>query len=157
MASFVVMQSPGSEGEERTQFIRDGFSIVAFVLPFVWLAWHRLWIEALLVFAVAVLLGVLGEMTALGGALSPLMTFLGLYIAVDGAALRVAALNRREWREKGVVEADNLDDAETRWFADGGLHEPPAPEQTPLPPALPRPSTKTAGPALGLLAYPGKS
>lgn len=156
MASYVVMRPPGNEGEERVEFVRDGFSIVAFFLPFVWLAWHRLWIEAILVFALALLLGVLGETTAWGAALSPLMTLLGLYVAVDGAALRIAALTRRGWTESGVVEADSRDDADMRWFADHVSDESSAPEHAPLPPSLPHASAKPAAPALGLLSYPGR-
>ena len=36
-------------------FIRDGFSFLAFLLPPLWLLWHRLWIEAALALAALVL------------------------------------------------------------------------------------------------------
>lgn len=157
MASYVAMRPPGNESAEHVQFVRDGFSIVAFFVPFIWLAWHRLWLEAILVFAVAVLIGVLGETTAWGPALAPLMTFLGLYVAVDGGVLRVSALKRRGWTEAGVVEANDLDEAEIRWFAGDRPPQQPTPEQAPLPALSPHPAAaKPFAPALGLLSYPGQ-
>jgi hypothetical protein len=54
-----------------------------------------------------------------------------------------------------VVEADNADEAEIRYLAEAltGSDETPAPPPT-AGPAAPR---STSQPALGLLAYPGKS
>ncbi len=157
MASFVVMRPPGDEGDDRAQFVRDGFSFVAFVVPFVWLAWHRLWLEAALAFAASILVSTLGQTTSWGLALSPAVTLLGLYVALDGAALRIAALRRRGWTEAGVVEAANRDEAEIRWFAEHAVSRPAPAERQPLPAALPGLQARSSGPALGLLSYPGKS
>jgi hypothetical protein len=78
-----------------------------------------------------------------------------LYVGLEASALKLAALRRRGWREWGVVEADNADEAEIRYLAEAltGSDETPAPPPT-AGPAAPR---STSQPALGLLAYPGKS
>ena len=152
MASFVVMEPPGETGSERAVFVRDGFSVLALIVPFVWLAWYRLWVEAVVVFALALGIGVLGETTGWGAALAPVVSLVSLYVALESGALRVAGLARRGWTEAGVVDAVSLDEAEIRWFA-GDRAEQPAPRR-PVPSA-PAPA-RAAGPALGLLSYPGR-
>ena len=54
MASWIVMQPPAARarGGADATFVRDGFSLLAFLVPPLWLLWHRLWIEAVLAFAV---------------------------------------------------------------------------------------------------------
>ncbi len=165
MASFVVMQPPGERGADAVQFVRDGFSIVALAVPFVWLAWHRLWIEAALVFAAALLIAALGELYPWALALSPLVTVLGIGVALEGGTLRAAALKRRGWSEAGIVDAAGMAEAEIRWFGDdAGAAQTQTQTQTPPPPASPSPPPfalpalqprPETGPAIGLLAYPG--
>jgi len=61
MAIYVVMRSPaGGNNAEDARFVRDGFTWLGFLAAPLWLAWHRLWIEAALTFPVMVLLAVLG-------------------------------------------------------------------------------------------------
>ncbi len=158
MAAYVVMKAPQDHGgadPEGTVLVRDGFAFLAFFLPVVWLLWHRLWIEALIAFAITVGLAALGNTTGFAVA-GPLLSLLvSLYAGLEGAALRVAALRRRGWSEAGVVEADSKDDAETRWFfekealADGDPHRIVTPPVT-APHRTPQPSP-------GLLLNPGRS
>ena len=155
MASYVVMEPPSRSGGE-IRFVRDGFSVVALILPFIWLLWHRMWIEALLVFAVAIALSVAGELAGLQGVMMGLSLLVSIYVALEGASLRVAALRRRGWREAGVVEASNEDEAMLRYFESHG--EPPARSEAP-PPETPRPAPPPASsgaPALGLFSYPDR-
>ena len=155
MASYVVMEPPSrSDGEVR--FVRDGFSVVALILPFIWLLWHRMWIEALLVFALAIALSVGGELTGLQGVTMGLSLLVSVYVALEGASLRVAALRRQGWREAGVVDATNEDEAMLRYFEVHG--EPLVRNDTP-PPETPRPAPPPASsgaPALGLFSYPDR-
>uniref|UniRef100_UPI00388D670C DUF2628 domain-containing protein n=1 Tax=Lacticaseibacillus paracasei TaxID=1597 RepID=UPI00388D670C len=54
MTSYIVLVPPLQDNQrqdDKTVFIRDGFSIVAFFLPVPWLLFNRLWFEAALVFA----------------------------------------------------------------------------------------------------------
>ncbi|RUW31854.1 MULTISPECIES: DUF2628 domain-containing protein [unclassified Mesorhizobium] len=157
MAIYVVMERPaGSNKAEDAVLVRDGFTWLGFLLSPVWLAWHRLWIEALLTFAVAAILSVLGEKLGLEWAGSALSLLVSLYIGLEGQGLRISALRRRGWREWGVVEAGNLGGAEARYVLEAeGQEEEPAP--------MPRivPDTNQARPAqtgmaLGLTHTPGR-
>ena len=48
MASFVVMEPPGSVGpSDRAVFVRDGFYVLAFLVTVFWFAVHRCWLAAL--------------------------------------------------------------------------------------------------------------
>ena len=158
MAVYVVMEPPGaagSEAEARAVFVRDAFAVMAFLLPPLWLLWHRLWIEAAIAVVAAVALSALGDVAGLGftgGALSLLVSIL---VGLEGPALHINALARRGWRQWGVVEADGRDEAEIRYVAgrvpvDAAAGRPAAS----LLPAQGRPAA--SGPALGLLSYPGR-
>jgi hypothetical protein len=159
MASYVIMEPlPGASGQIARDpvFIRDGFALLAFLVPLIWLLWHRLWIEAALVLGVTLLLGGLGEYGGAGLLATLLSILVSVYVGLEGAALRIAALRRRGWRDAGVVEADSVADAETRYFAEPVVERPDVVEW-PAPAAGSQPPLRTApsGPALGLFSYPG--
>ena len=159
MAAYVVMEPPGRPSEEardRASFIRDGFSLLAFLVPPLWLLWHRLWIEAALVFAASLGLGTLGEALGLGAAGAALSFLVSLYVGLEGAALRIAALTRRGWSDRGVVEADNREEAEIRYLTalDDGSDGEAVPPASATPMRMTPPSA--SGPALGLFSYPGR-
>ena len=156
MASYVVMVPPTGGNAEDTVFVRDGFTWLGLLVAPVWFAWHRLWIEAVVTFAVMATLSVLGEKLGLEGAGSALSLLVSLYVGFEGQGLRISALRRRGWREWGVVEARNRGDAEIRHAleADDGLEE-PAPMPRMVPDAnLARPAQ--TGIALGLTHTPGR-
>ncbi|MER9934044.1 DUF2628 domain-containing protein [Mesorhizobium sp. M0088] len=158
MATYVVMEPPGrSEKADATAFVRDGFTWLGLLVPPLWFAWHRLWIEAALAFVVMGLLSMLGQKLGLGLAGSLLSLLVSLYVGLEGQGLRIAALRRRGWHEWGAVEAGWLDDADTRYALEA---EAPADEVVPAPrmvpdAALARPAQP--GMALGLTHIPGRS
>ncbi|CCV03820.1 conserved hypothetical protein [Mesorhizobium metallidurans STM 2683] len=155
MAIYVVMEPPSGEKADTT-FVRDGFSWLGFLVPPLWLAWHRLWIEAALAFVAMAALSMLAEKLSLGLPGSLLSLLVSLYVGLEGAALRIAALRRRGWHEWGVVEADRLDDADTRYALEADAR----PDQlAPTPRIVPdaayaRPAQ--TGMTLGLTHIPGK-
>jgi hypothetical protein len=157
MAIYVVMEPPGrSEKVDATAFVRDGFTWLGFLVPPLWFAWHRLWIEAALAFVVMGLLSMLGQKLGLGLADSLLSLLVSLYVGLEGQGLRIAALRRRGWHEWGVVEAGWLDDADTRYALETEAlsdQATPAPRMVPDA-ALARPSQP--GMALGLTHIPGR-
>lgn len=161
MASFVVMEPPGDAAEERAVIVRDGFHILAFLLPAIWLLVHRLWLETLAVVLAGAVIGLLGAYWGSGTA-SIASLMLALFVGLEGAALRLAALRRRGWREWGVVEAGNARDAEIRYLADAGTRrvarETAAESGTPPASAMTvqRATPVRSGPALGMLGYPGR-
>ena len=157
MASYVVMEPPGrSEKVDTTTFVRDGFTWLGFLVPPLWLAWHRLWVEAGLTFVVMGLLSMLGERLGLGLAGSLLSLLVSFYVGLEGQGLRIASLRRRGWHEWGVVAAGGLDDADTRYTLETDTPaEARAPAQRIIPDAaLARPTQM--GMALGLTHTPGK-
>ncbi|ESY69315.1 DUF2628 domain-containing protein [Mesorhizobium sp. M0051] len=157
MTAYVVMEPPGrSERADTTAFVRDGFTWLGFLVPPLWFAWHRLWIEAALAFVVMGLLSMLGQKLGLGPAASLLSLLVSLYVGLEGQGLRISALRRRGWHEWGVVEAGWLDDADTRYALEAeALSDQPAPGPRMVPDAaLARPSQP--GIALGLTHIPGR-
>lgn len=160
MAVYVVMEPPGtnrSDGAAGAVLVRDAFSLLAFLLPPLWLLWHRLWIEAALAFALGVGLTALGEVAGLGFAGAVLSLAVSIYVGLEGPALRVNVMRRRGWQEWGVVEGSDLAEAEIR-YADGVRSD------DTVSPEVPRSSgpfqltgrPAPSGPALGLLHYPGR-
>lgn len=114
MARYVVMQNGGNF--ENAEFIRDGFSLPALIVPHLWLAFHRQWLAVIAVVSVMVL-GALAAwqwsapLLALGADL-----FISLYVAFEGATLRIANLERDGWQEVAVLEAGTAEEAEIRYF-----------------------------------------
>ncbi|RWQ16678.1 DUF2628 domain-containing protein [Mesorhizobium sp.] len=158
MATYVVMEPPGrSEKADATAFVRDGFTWLGLLVPPLWFAWHRLWIEAALAFVVMGLLSMLGQKLGLGLAGSLLSLLVSVYVGLEGQGLRIAALRRRGWHEWGAVEAGWLDDADTRYALEAEAladEVVPAPRMVPDA-ALARPAQP--GMALGLTHIPGRS
>ncbi|MFC3326995.1 DUF2628 domain-containing protein [Mesorhizobium cantuariense] len=158
MAIYVVMEPPGrSEKVDATAFVRDGFAWLGFLVPPLWFAWHRLWIEAALTFVIMGLLSMLGQKLGLGLAGSLLSLLVSLYVGLEGQGLRIAALRRRGWHEWGVVQAGRLDEADIHYALEAeALADEAAPVQRMVPdPALARPAQP--GIALGLTHIPGRS
>ena len=132
MARYVVMQKGADHA--GAEFIRDGFSLPALIVPHVWLLFHRQWVAAATVIGVMVL----GALAAWQFKAPLLMLAadlpISVYVALEGATLRIANLANSGWHEAAVVEADNLEEAEIRFF--GALPEVSAPEvfasETPL-------------------------
>ncbi|QKD00488.1 DUF2628 domain-containing protein [Mesorhizobium loti] len=157
MPSYVVMEPPGrSEKVDATAFVRDGFTWLGLLVPPLWLAWNRLWIEAALAFIVMGALSMLGQRLGLGLAGSLLSLLVSLYVGLEGQGLRIAALRRRGWHEWGVVQAGQLDDADLRYTLEVEAQPDeavPAPRMVPDA-ALARPAQP--GMALGLTHIPGR-
>ena len=120
MTSFVVMTPPADSGSEALpEFVRDGFSVVAFIVPPLWLLWHRLWIEAGIAFGVMALIPSVAWQLGFGPVSPWLSMLVSLYAGLEGPQLRLAALRAKGWTDAGVYEADDLVDAETRFAAQG--------------------------------------
>lgn len=119
MASYVVMLPPrGSGVDVLPEFVRDGFSVAAFLVPPLWLAWHRLWVEALLALGLVLAVPALAGWLGAGAAAPWLSLLLALAVGLEGPSLRLAACRRRGWKDGAVIEADGLRDAEIRFAAE---------------------------------------
>lgn len=156
MASFVVMEPPVRDRAEKAVLVRDGFHFFGFLVPFVWFAFHRMWREAVVALVAAVALSVAGSYAGLGGATGWLSLLVGIYVGLEGSALRIASLKRSDWSEWGVVEARNAADAEIRYLADRDvIADTETPPRVIAPWSRSAPAARHSGPALGLFGYPG--
>jgi hypothetical protein len=115
MTSFAVFTPPPERANESAHFVRDGFSPLALIVPPLWLGWHGLWLELAGWLGLAVLIAGLQVTGGWAVALAPLLSLVGVYLAVDGAALRMAALKRRGFALAGIVDAEATDIAELRF------------------------------------------
>lgn len=113
MAQFVVMQK---EDAEKAVFVRDGFSVPALVLPFVWLLAQRLWFEAFAVLGVTILLGLAGSLLGVSGAVPLLSLLVAVFVALEGANWKIARLRRQGFEERAAIDASDLDEAEIRYY-----------------------------------------
>jgi Protein of unknown function (DUF2628) len=97
---------------EDAIFVRDGFSWGAFVFAGFWALWHRMWIVAVLAFVVMMLA------SALPWKLEFLLNFsVSLVLGVFGNDLRAWSLARHGFAKAGLVDANNLEDAELQFYA----------------------------------------
>jgi hypothetical protein len=163
MAIYTVHEPPPRRDEladpARFAFVRDGFHFWAFLLGPLWMLRHRLWLALIGYLVVAAALHV--GLTALGvsGNLRVAVALLlALLVGLEAASFRRWTLGRRRWRNLGVVVADDLEQAERRFF-DAWVAETPRPEPAPRPSGLPAQPARPAGAAqsdvIGLFPEPG--
>jgi hypothetical protein len=108
---------------ERFIFVRDGFSFRAFLFAPLWMLWHRMW----LVLAGYLIISALLEtaLVALGATpadVSVVALLISLLVGLEASTLRRFTLNRRGWRNVGIISGADLEDAERRFF-EAWLHD----------------------------------
>jgi len=120
MASFIVLTpetGPGSD-HEKTRFIRDGFSLIAFLFPGIWLLCHRLWlcgIGALMLQGLAFELMGVRSQWSVGFAL---LLAISILTAVEGPMLFARSRLARGFVTDGLVSARDLAEAEDIYFSE---------------------------------------
>ena len=152
MATFLVLIPPGGKPkDEKARFIRDRFSWIAFLLPVLWLLWHRAWFAAALAFAVQALgLAVTGHPAlSLAGAGICLAT--RLLVALEGPSMIVAGLRRRGWTVDAAIAADDRETAEEIYDTETPAGETQAYERAALPAS--GTSLRRHAPMLGLVGF----
>ena len=117
MASFLVLAPAGDDAPERVRFIRDGFSWGALVFgPFYLLA-NRAWLAGFATLVIAILLSVAGLYEGLSFAAGIASLALNLFIALEGREWKARAMERRGFRLKDVIVADDIETAEEIYFS----------------------------------------
>jgi len=107
-----------SADPERFAFVRDGFYFWAFLLGPLWLLWRRLWLVALLYFALSIGLQLaLWALSASDFVKFAVWFLFALLIGFEAGTLRRWTLTRRGWKNLGVVVGDDVESAERRFFA----------------------------------------
>jgi hypothetical protein len=135
MPVYTVHEPPPRDGDDDTAaadrfvFVREGFSMWAFLFAPVWMIWRRLWLALLLY--VVVMAGLQIGLWALG-APGTVKFVVGLLIALligfEASSLRRWTFARRGWISHGVVVADDEESAERRFFDAWMVSQPrPAP------------------------------
>ena len=142
MSVYTVHQAPtradAASAAERFVFVRDSFSLWAFLLAPLWMLRHRMWLVLL---GYVVVSGAIEFALVRFGASRTAIAFVGLLISLlvglEASTLRRLALRRRGWSNVGIVSGDKLEDAERRFF-DAWLRETRSrsmPASAPLPSA----------------------
>jgi hypothetical protein len=122
MSVYTVHEPPlkGDDAEpnpERFVFVRDGFAFWAFLLTPLWMLRHRLWLVLLLYILLTVALQIGLELAGASSfARSGVSLLLSLLVGFEAATLRRWTLQRRRWRQIGVVVGDDFEAAERRFF-----------------------------------------
>lgn len=161
MAVYTVHQPPLRNGEtapdpDRFVLVRDGFHFWAFVFGPLWMAWRRLWL--VLVLYVAALIAIEAALRyAGGGTWLRLAIALGvaLLIGLEAGSLRRWTLERRGWKNVGVVVGEDVEEAERRFFA-GWTGQRDAETTSAGPQAMTIPRAKPQSEVIGLFPQPDK-
>ena len=123
MTRYTVHEPPLRAAEtmpdpDRFAFVRDGFSVWAFLFAVLWMLWHRLWLVLLAyVVVVAGIESALRYAGFSGPVLAIVAVFISLLVGIESGTLRRFALARRGWKNVGVVSGSDLEEAERRFFA----------------------------------------
>ncbi|MFI5010829.1 MAG: DUF2628 domain-containing protein [Hyphomicrobiales bacterium] len=122
---------------DRAVFVREGFSVAAFLLSVLWCLWRGLWIPALLILvASGALLGI-GRALDISPSAQMLAEFvLALLVGLEASNLWRSGLGRQGYVDAGVVAASDRAEAEEIFFGRTAM---PMPEASgPAPDGLPR-------------------
>jgi hypothetical protein len=164
MPAYAVLEPPrrnrsASDHADRFVFLREKFSLAAFLFGPLWLIWRRLWLVLVIYLIVLCLVGYallrLEVASGAGVAVGVLIQFL---VGLEATNLRRWTRVRRGWRDCGIVIADDLETAERRFFeARAARAAPPSGVAMPIgPPLL---AAQVGGPLrpdiVGLFPEPG--
>ncbi|MFO1152340.1 MAG: DUF2628 domain-containing protein [Rhodospirillales bacterium] len=113
----VHVRTPAARLDRDVQLVKEGFSWPAFFFSFLWALWSRLWLVALVMFAIEALCGLASEWLGLPPVLNAVIS-LGLAAALGLVAndLKRFTLFRRGYAEVGVVAGSDRDAALQRFF-----------------------------------------
>jgi hypothetical protein len=159
MAIYTVHEPPlkrydTATDPDRFVFVRDGFSLWAFLLGPLWMLRHRMWLALIGYIALMAALQFGLHRLELPGEVGPVIAVLvALLVGVEAGTLRRFTLSRRGWNNVGLIVGDDREMAEQRFF-DAWVNAAPIPR--PLSAASTAGGTAGAG-LIGLFPQPGAS
>jgi hypothetical protein len=128
-------------------FVKDGFSWPGFFFTLIWALAKRLWIVAAIIAAYLIATSIIVNATPQEDFWQFLASLvLGLVLGFEGNDLQRWSLARRGYAEIAVIEAQDLDEAELKFFAG----RPAAPLATPPMQTPPLRTDPSAADPLGL-------
>lgn len=118
-------------------FLKEGFCWPALWFPFVWLLYHRMWLLGAAYASVSVVVALLGQWLGSDGAPAAIIGLgSGLLVAFEANGLRRWHLQRSGYRQVAAIAAENLPQAEARYFSGRPVTAPvSAPVSAPMSPA----------------------
>ncbi|MDK4733514.1 DUF2628 domain-containing protein [Rhizobium sp. CNPSo 3490] len=118
-SSYIFLTPPGANpATDEVRTIRDGFTWLGFLFPWVWLLVHRLWMHAAAAFLLQGIGGALMDEPGLGPAGAAIMLGVNIVVGLEGQNFRIRHLAAKGWNEDALIAADTLDIAEQVYFAD---------------------------------------
>lgn len=130
-------------------FVREGFSMPAFLFGPFWLAVHRLWLPLVLyVVAFLLLLGLFQVLPGGSGAVGIVLTLAAMAFGLEANSIRRWGLSRRDYQMIGTAAGKTFEECEHRfltgWLAGQGTAlkssesvKPPVPSLPPASMAMP--------------------
>jgi hypothetical protein len=133
MAWFTAHSKDGKSTDDVV-LLREGFSWWALLFPLLWLAFKGMWIVLVIALAAQFLIWAIAEALGFGEVMRLIFSLvINLILGFQGNELLRWTYERRGFREAGLVEARDLEEAEYRFFTEIGLPE--TPDATEPPPA----------------------
>jgi hypothetical protein len=114
---------PASENIERRAselvFVKEGFSIFAFLAPLIWLIYNRMWWELGALFAFMIVLEGVLTLLGVGPEIGAMVSFLiNVIFAFEARNLHRYSLERNGYSMVAIASGRNLDEAEHRFFTE---------------------------------------
>ena len=118
-STYVVLTAPGGADvtHEKTRIIRDGFTLLGFLFPWLWLLAHRLWFFAIAAFLLQAAGGFLMDRPGLWLAGFAITVGTCILTACEGRNLWIRNLASKGWNEEALITADSLETAEDIYFS----------------------------------------
>ncbi|GGB40448.1 hypothetical protein GCM10011316_10650 [Roseibium aquae] len=120
--TFYVMAPPdadpditAAETAERLVFVPDRFSILAFAFSVPWMLVHRMWFVLLGYLALTLAIELVAFWTV-GAAAGVAALAVSFAFGLEAQGLRKWSLERKGYRQVGLVAAGDLEEAEIRFF-----------------------------------------
>lgn len=114
---YTVHLPPSSVDDGMPVLVKEGFSWPALVLGILWTLWHRLWIESAALLALFLALGIILDYADPGEPIeSVIMLAVAVLIGAAAADWRRQSLQRRGYREGGVVSGPDMESALRRFL-----------------------------------------
>ncbi|MBO0662008.1 DUF2628 domain-containing protein [Jiella sp. MQZ9-1] len=134
MTRYLVFEPPEATAPSgEAVFVRDRFSVFAFLFTFLWMFRHGLWRWGLLSLAGIVIANLIGMIAGFQTSAAIIALLLAVLIGLEGPHLRAADLRKKGWQDAAIFEAEDTDDAELIYYhaVPTDLPTQPSPPSTP--------------------------